>query len=256
MTELLISKLLKHGIAIMDMRGQGYDNGVNMRGEFFLTPSKRFIHFYPDLHTAGALLKEHVKDGLTVKPLITTRWESRVEAVKPLITTRWESLLEAVKPLITTRWESRVEAVKPLITTRWESRVEAVKPLITTRWESRVEAVKPLSATRWESRVEAVKPLITTRLESRVEAVKPLITMRWESRVEDVKPLITTRWESRVEAVKPVRYQLGEIYDALLSIATDTKLTGSCGAKTRLGENSIAAKTNNFGLHVRSGRLV
>jgi hypothetical protein len=41
-----------------------------------------------------------------------------------------------------------------------------------------------------------------------------------------------------------------------LSIATDTKLTGSCGAKTRLGANSIAAKMNNFGLHVRSGRLV
>uniref|UniRef100_H3AHC0 DUF4371 domain-containing protein n=1 Tax=Latimeria chalumnae TaxID=7897 RepID=H3AHC0_LATCH len=37
-----------------------------------------------------------------------------------------------------------------------------------------------------------------------------------------VKPLSTTRWESRVDAVHPIMYQLGEVYDDVLSIANDT----------------------------------
>ncbi|XP_048514983.1 zinc finger MYM-type protein 1-like [Athalia rosae] len=38
-----------------------------------------------------------------------------------------------------------------------------------------------------------------------------------------VKSVSDTRWESRIEAVKPLRYQLGEIYDALLEISNDKK---------------------------------
>lgn len=57
-----------------------------------------------------------------------------------------------------------------------------------------------------------------------------------------VKPLSNTRWESRIDAIGPVRYQAGEIYDALLELSTDP--SGDAYAKsTALG---LAKKLKNF----------
>ncbi|XP_048513424.1 zinc finger MYM-type protein 1-like [Athalia rosae] len=36
-----------------------------------------------------------------------------------------------------------------------------------------------------------------------------------------VKAVSATRWESRIDAIKPLRYQLGEVYDALVDISLD-----------------------------------
>ncbi|XP_065650236.1 zinc finger MYM-type protein 1-like [Hydra vulgaris] len=52
-------------------------------------------------------------------------------------------------------------------------------------------------------------------------------TRRWEVLTRHVsnftvKPLSETRWESRIDVLKPLRYQLGDIYDALAEIANDT----------------------------------
>ncbi|XP_024196409.1 uncharacterized protein LOC112199664 [Rosa chinensis] len=52
---------------INNVRGQGYDNGSNMKGS-----TKRW-----------QVLKDNLK-GFTLKSLSTTRWESRIESVKPL----------------------------------------------------------------------------------------------------------------------------------------------------------------------------
>lgn len=38
-----------------------------------------------------------------------------------------------------------------------------------------------------------------------------------------VKPNCETRWESRVNSVKAVRYQVGEIYDALIEVSETTR---------------------------------
>uniref|UniRef100_H2ZZY3 Uncharacterized protein n=1 Tax=Latimeria chalumnae TaxID=7897 RepID=H2ZZY3_LATCH len=57
-----------------------------------------------------------------------------------------------------------------------------------------------------------------------------------------VKPLSTTRWESRVDAFCPIMYQLGEVYDALLSIANDTLKD----PMTRHKAEAIAGKMLDF----------
>ncbi|XP_068240913.1 uncharacterized protein [Palaemon carinicauda] len=48
-----------------------------------------------------------------------------------------------------------------------------------------------------------------------------------------VKPLSETRWESRIDALKPIHYQIGDIYDALTEMATDSTLLVSSGNSTR-----------------------
>ncbi|XP_029466633.1 ATP-binding cassette sub-family A member 1-like [Rhinatrema bivittatum] len=58
-------------------------------------------------------------------------------------------------------------------------------------------------------------------------------TRRWEVLMRHVpaltvKPLSETRWESRIHALKPLRYQLGDIYDALTEIAVNTTLRIIC----------------------------
>ncbi|XP_076909113.1 uncharacterized protein LOC143566249 [Bidens hawaiensis] len=79
------------GLDINDMRGQGYDNGANMKGKHqgvqrrFLDMNPRAFYTTCGCHSLNLwqILKDNVK-GLTVKPLSATRWESQVKSVKPI----------------------------------------------------------------------------------------------------------------------------------------------------------------------------
>ncbi|XP_068212688.1 zinc finger MYM-type protein 1-like [Palaemon carinicauda] len=55
-----------------------------------------------------------------------------------------------------------------------------------------------------------------------------------------VKPLSETRWESRIDALKPIHYQIGDIYDALNEMATDSTLLGSSGNSTSAEAKALA----------------
>ncbi|CAM5110444.1 unnamed protein product [Natator depressus] len=55
-----------------------------------------------------------------------------------------------------------------------------------------------------------------------------------------VKPLSQTRLESRIDALKPLRYELGNIYDALMEISDDTTFTGSSGNMARSDAEDLA----------------
>lgn len=61
-----------------------------------------------------------------------------------------------------------------------------------------------------------------------------------------LKKLSDTRWESRISAIRPVRYQLGEIYDALLFIKNNKNLNGSHGLHTKAEATSLAKHISNY----------
>lgn len=72
-------------------------------------------------------------------------------------------------------------------------------------------------------------------------------TYRWSVLKKHVTSLTVkqpseTRWESRIDAISPIRYQIGEIYDALFELAVDVQVDA-------LGKNMasiLANKLKNF----------
>ncbi|CAM5087249.1 unnamed protein product [Natator depressus] len=60
------------------------------------------------------------------------------------------------------------------------------------------------------------------------------------------KPWSETRWESPIDALKPLRYQLGDIYDALIEIYDDTTLTGSSGNVSQVDAKDFAKAISSF----------
>lgn len=119
----LLDILREKNLPLGDMRGQGYDNGANMKGDragvqrrirnlnpraFFVPCSAHSLNlvvndmaksslqaanffnivqkifvFFSASTLRWAILLKHIK-GLTIKPLSDTRWESRIDALKPL----------------------------------------------------------------------------------------------------------------------------------------------------------------------------
>ncbi|XP_030502830.2 uncharacterized protein LOC115718002 [Cannabis sativa] len=99
----LLNELL-HALHTLDLdvdvdniRGQGYDNGSNMKGKNkgvqsrLLELNPRAFYTPCACHSLNLLLQKDerfVTDlvlGLTIKPLSETRWESRVESVKAIL---------------------------------------------------------------------------------------------------------------------------------------------------------------------------
>lgn len=119
----ILNHLKLLNLDILNLRGQGYDNGANMRGKhnglqqkiieansraFFVPCSahslnlvvndaakisfevvdffgiiQELYNFFSASVKRWAILISHI-DNLTLKPLSNTRWESRIEAIKPL----------------------------------------------------------------------------------------------------------------------------------------------------------------------------
>ncbi len=61
-----------------------------------------------------------------------------------------------------------------------------------------------------------------------------------------VKPLSETRWESRIDALKPLRYNLENVYDALIEIYEDTSQKGYVGVTTRSEAQALANNIAKF----------
>ena len=123
MTDVLLQQFEEMGLLLDNLRGQGYDNGSNMKGKengvqrrildknpraFFVPCNahslnlvvndaakscleavnffglvQQISNFFSGSTRRWGVLREHITD-LTVKPLSETRWESRIDALKPL----------------------------------------------------------------------------------------------------------------------------------------------------------------------------
>lgn len=61
-----------------------------------------------------------------------------------------------------------------------------------------------------------------------------------------LKSVCNTRWESRINAIRPFRYQIGEIYDALIYLIEDSSLIGAHGNKTKDEAKNLLTKIKNY----------
>lgn len=123
LTKAILTMLSSMNISVQNMRGQGYDNGANMKGKnvgvqkrildinpraFFMPCTAHSLNlvvndaamkstigvaffnniqklyvFFSASTHRWAVLKKHVT-SLTLKPLSETRWEARIDAIRPL----------------------------------------------------------------------------------------------------------------------------------------------------------------------------
>ncbi|CAA0824381.1 hAT family dimerisation domain [Striga hermonthica] len=84
---VLLDALRSLGLNIDDVRGQGYDNGSNMKGKHqavtFFGVIQQIYCLFARSTKRWKILKDNV-ERFTVKPLSDTRWESRVKSVQPI----------------------------------------------------------------------------------------------------------------------------------------------------------------------------
>lgn len=123
LTEVLLSELSTRNIPLKNMRGQGYDNGSNMRGKHHGV-QKRIL----DLNSRAFFvpcgnhsLNLVVNDAVLSCPVAVDCFSTIQEIFNffSSSTHRWSILMKHVstltaKPLSNTRWESRIEALVPL----------------------------------------------------------------------------------------------------------------------------------------------
>ncbi|XP_068108911.1 zinc finger MYM-type protein 1-like [Hyperolius riggenbachi] len=123
LSEALLAALENHGLDIADCRGQGYDNGANMKGKHqgvqahILRMNSRAFYTPCGCHNLNLVLGDMAKcnsQAVTFFGVI-----QRIYKCFAGSTERWKILEEAVpfmttKSLSETRWECRLESVKAL----------------------------------------------------------------------------------------------------------------------------------------------
>lgn len=119
----ILSELDKIGLNIKDCRGQGYDNGANMKGKYKGVQAKILqknpkAFFTPcACHSLNLLLGDMAK--CNSKAMTFFGIMNRIYTIFSGSPIRWSILIKnipncTVKRLSETRWESRIESVKPI----------------------------------------------------------------------------------------------------------------------------------------------
>ncbi|XP_062203442.1 uncharacterized protein LOC133905697 [Phragmites australis] len=120
---VLIDSIKSFGLNIDDIRGQGYDNGSNMKGKHkgvqrrLLDINRRALYMPCACHSLNLTLCDMAKS--CAKAISFFGIVQRIYVLFSGSTKRWKVLLEhipslTVKSLCNTRWESRIKSVKPI----------------------------------------------------------------------------------------------------------------------------------------------
>jgi hypothetical protein len=123
LTSFITEELPKHNLDINNLRGQGYDNGSNMRGKNNGL-QKRLLELNPRafyVPCAAHSLNLIVNDAANLN-YHTTGFFSIIQELYKFFsssTKRWDLLKKHItiltlKPLSETRWSSRIDAIRPL----------------------------------------------------------------------------------------------------------------------------------------------
>lgn len=123
LTTFLINFLNRENIDIHDMRGQGYDNGSNMKGKHnglqkkILDLNPRAFYVPCAAHSLNLVINDAAKSSLEIENFFSIIQE--IYVFFSASTYRWQILKKecpslTVKPLSDTRWESRIDAIKVL----------------------------------------------------------------------------------------------------------------------------------------------
>lgn len=124
LTDLILKELEKYDILIENCRGQGYDNGANMKGKNSGVQAKiksyepRAFYVPCSTHSLNLIISDAVQCSSIAIDFFNT-----VEKLYVFFSgssKRWETLKNnlpnlTLKPLCTTRWESRIDSIRPLV---------------------------------------------------------------------------------------------------------------------------------------------
>lgn len=123
LTGCLLDELSKRQIPLQNMRGQGYDNGSNMKGKN-MGVQKRILDLNPRAFyvPCGSHSLNLVVNDAALSCIAAVNFFGIVQEIYNFFsgsTHRWSILTKhvlnlTVKPLSETRWESRIDALEPL----------------------------------------------------------------------------------------------------------------------------------------------
>nr|XP_047124170.1 zinc finger MYM-type protein 1-like [Hydra vulgaris] len=121
LTEVLIELLTKHGLEISNCRGQGYDNGSNMKRKINCV-QKRILNLNPlalyvpcGNHSLNLVISDSARSS--VKSIAVFGILQRLFTLFSASVSRWKILIDHVKilhlkKLFDTRWEAKISSVK------------------------------------------------------------------------------------------------------------------------------------------------
>lgn len=123
LTSCLLEELEKRKIPLQNMRGQGYDNGSNMKGKH-VGVQKRILDLNPRAFyvPCGSHSLNLVVNDAALSCIAAVNFFSLIQEIYNFFsgsTHKWSILTKhvtnlTVKPLSDTRWESRINALEPL----------------------------------------------------------------------------------------------------------------------------------------------
>ncbi|VAI28453.1 unnamed protein product [Triticum turgidum subsp. durum] len=165
--KVLMDTLSSFDLNAADVRGQGYDNGSNMKGQYqgvqsrFLKENPKTLYMPCACHSLNLTLcdmAKSCKQAITFFGII-----QRIYVLFSRSTKRWKILLDSLP-------KGTKLTLKPLSSTRWESRIKSVQPI-------RYQAIHVISALKELEETSTDDPAAVSDAQSLVSALENFETL-------------------------------------------------------------------------------